>query len=85
MSTDSIEKADIVHQESIAISMPHGEAPKRSLYAAPPTTELIEFQKTMIGPAIGFASFALSSFLLGLFNAGVITNVPQVAIGIAFR
>ncbi|CEG82504.1 hypothetical protein RMATCC62417_16567 [Rhizopus microsporus] len=38
----------------------------------------------MIGPAIGFAAFGLCSFVLGIFNTGILTNVPQVAVGIAF-
>lgn len=84
MSTNSIEKADIVHQE-ITIDVADAAKAERSHFHAPPTTELIEFQKKMIGPAIGFASFGLSSFLLGLFNAGVLTSVPQVAVGVAFR
>ena len=75
MSNTDIEKADLKHQES---------SPKPSRYAPPPTTELAEYQKTMIGPAIGFAAFGLCSFVLGIFNTGILTNVPQVAVGIAF-
>lgn len=89
MSTNSVEKADIVHQESVLVDMtavPTAPLPsKQKVYFTPrPTTELAEFQKTMIGPAIGFAAFGMCSFVLGLLNAGVITNVPYVAVGIAF-
>ncbi|CAO3632800.1 unnamed protein product [Mucor hiemalis] len=89
MSTNSIEKADIVHQESVLIDMPMTPArplpSKQKVYFTPrPTTELVEFQKTMLGPAIGFAAFGMCSFVLGLLNAGIITNVPYVAVGIAF-
>ncbi|KAI7901941.1 GPR1/FUN34/yaaH family-domain-containing protein [Cokeromyces recurvatus] len=38
-----------------------------------------------IHPApIGFGAFALCSFVLGLYNSGLITNLPQVAVGVAF-
>ncbi|KAI8977389.1 GPR1/FUN34/yaaH family-domain-containing protein [Mycotypha africana] len=33
---------------------------------------------------IGFGAFALCSFVLGLYNTGLITNMPQVAVGVAF-
>ena len=85
MSTDSIDKVDIIHQESIQIDMPATHEPvKKSLFTPPPHSELAELQKTMIGPAIGFAAFGMCSFVLGLLNAGVITKVPYVAVGIAF-
>ncbi|KAI8083263.1 GPR1/FUN34/yaaH family-domain-containing protein [Gilbertella persicaria] len=87
MSDTSIEKIDVSHQESVAIDMMDAQTPlaqKKSLFAPPPTSELAEFQKTLIGPAIGFAAFALCSFVLGLYNTGLITDIPHVAIGIAF-
>lgn len=33
---------------------------------------------------IGFGAFALCSFILGLYNSGLITDLPQVAVGVAF-
>ncbi|KAI8889547.1 hypothetical protein K501DRAFT_161016, partial [Backusella circina FSU 941] len=33
---------------------------------------------------IGFGAFGLASFVLGLYNTGLLTNVPQVAVGVAF-
>lgn len=83
MSTNSIDKAEIVHQESMNIDMPASPVVD-ARYAPRPTTQLAEMQKTMIGPAIGFAAFGMCSFVLGLLNAGVITKVPYVAVGIAF-
>ncbi|KAI8375381.1 GPR1/FUN34/yaaH family-domain-containing protein [Choanephora cucurbitarum] len=87
MSDNLIEKLDIVHQESVIVDMldkqeVHQQV--KSMYAPPPTTELAEFQKTLIGPAIGFAAFALCSFVLGLYNTGLIVDIPHVAVGIAF-
>ncbi|GAA5808674.1 hypothetical protein MFLAVUS_002067 [Mucor flavus] len=41
--------------------------------------------KLPFNPApIGFGAFALSSFVLGLYNSGLITDLPQVAVGVAF-
>lgn len=33
---------------------------------------------------IGFGAFALCSFVLGLYNTGLVTDLPQVAVGVAF-
>ncbi|KAI9494313.1 GPR1/FUN34/yaaH family-domain-containing protein [Zychaea mexicana] len=33
--------------------------------------------------AIGFAAFSLCSFVFGLYNSGLITDIPQVATGVA--
>ncbi|KAI8139445.1 GPR1/FUN34/yaaH family-domain-containing protein [Fennellomyces sp. T-0311] len=33
--------------------------------------------------AIGFAAFSLCSFVFGLYNSGLITDLPQVAVGVA--
>ncbi|CAO3623718.1 unnamed protein product [Cunninghamella blakesleeana] len=33
--------------------------------------------------AIGFSSFAVGSFVLGLYSTGLITNLPQIAVGVA--
>ncbi|KAI8391289.1 GPR1/FUN34/yaaH family-domain-containing protein [Radiomyces spectabilis] len=33
--------------------------------------------------AIGFGAFALCAFVLGLYNTGLITGLPQVAVGVA--
>lgn len=86
MSTSSIEKADIQHQESVEIVDIEAQSPQKKSRLPPPPhfSELVEFQKTLIGPAIGFAAFGLSSFVMGLFNSGLITTIPQVAVGIAF-
>jgi succinate-acetate transporter protein len=81
MSNIDLEKSEIQHHESLTIDAVEIQKP---LFPVPPTTPLIEFQKTMSGCAIGFASFALSSVVMGLYNTGLITNVPRVAIGIAF-
>ncbi|KAI8878997.1 hypothetical protein K501DRAFT_194582 [Backusella circina FSU 941] len=82
MSNIDLEKSEIQHHESLEIGVV--DVPVKPLFPIPPTTALIEFQKTMTGCAIGFASFALSSVVMGLYNSGLITNVPHVAIGIAF-
>ncbi|KAG1439400.1 hypothetical protein G6F56_012311 [Rhizopus delemar] len=81
MQNADIEKAEINHDETVETRVDSG---KRALYAPPPSTELSEYQKTMIGPAIGFAAFGLCSFVLGIMNTGILTDVPQVAVGIAF-
>lgn len=83
MSTTSIEK-EIVHQESVSMgNLEAQQEQTKSLFPVPQTTALAEFQKTLIGPAIGFASFGLCSFVLGIYNAGIVTNLPQVATGVA--
>lgn len=84
MSSNSIDK-EIVHQESISLgNLEAQQEQKKSPFPIPQTTELAEFQKTLMGPAIGFASFGLCSFVLGIYNTGILTDLPQVATGVAF-
>lgn len=87
MSSSSFEKGDIEHQEAVEIIDVESQSvpKKKSSFPAPlPYSERAEFQKTLIGPAIGFAAFGFSSFVFGLYNSGLITDLPQVATGIAF-
>ncbi|KAI9473928.1 MAG: GPR1/FUN34/yaaH family-domain-containing protein [Benjaminiella poitrasii] len=84
---ETTDKLDISYHESISpgqIESQQEEEQKKSLFPLPVTSELAEFQKTMIGPAIGFAGFGLGSFVLGIMNTGLLTDLPYVAIGVAF-
>lgn len=45
----------------------------------------VQAHAAKLNPApIGFAAFALCSFVLGLYNTGLVTDLPQVAVGVAF-
>ncbi|KAI9487170.1 MAG: GPR1/FUN34/yaaH family-domain-containing protein [Benjaminiella poitrasii] len=83
MSSDtSVEqKTDIQHHEidmSSANAVAAHTATQMHTHAAPSLHNKIQ-------PApIGFGAFALCSFVLGLYNSGLITSLPQVAVGVAF-
>ncbi|GAA5811783.1 hypothetical protein MFLAVUS_005226 [Mucor flavus] len=74
------EKTNISHRESVSISM-SSIIPSRK--DTSPDTEFMEYQKRMIGPAIGLSSYALCSFVLGLVNSKVL-RLPYSVVGVAF-
>lgn len=90
----SIEKAEIQHREAINIDMPtspdngsqleqggKGVASVHNYHHAHDVPSAI----SRLNPApLGFGAFALCSFVLGLYNSGLVINLPQVAVGVAF-
>ncbi|KAI8639300.1 GPR1/FUN34/yaaH family-domain-containing protein [Parasitella parasitica] len=73
-------KADIQHRE---IDMPADDVVTH--HAAQMHVNAVPSHLTKLQPApIGFGAFALCSFVLGLYNSGLIVDLPQVAVGVAF-
>lgn len=75
--SQSSQKADVEHQESVPIDIEKHATSSHSP-SDPPVQH--KFGNPM---AIGFGAFALGSFIIGMTNTGVVTNVPQLAIGVA--
>jgi succinate-acetate transporter protein len=71
------QKPDIQHHEIDIPSSSDTHSDKKVIQPARPS-----FFNCNPAP-IGFSGFALCSFVLGLFNSGLITDLPQVAIGVA--
>ncbi|KAG2191066.1 hypothetical protein INT46_001159 [Mucor plumbeus] len=80
-TTSTVEqKADIQHRE---IEMPAVDVIAHN--AAQMHVNTVPNHLTKLQPApIGFGAFALCSFVLGMYNSGLIVNLPQVAVGVAF-
>lgn len=80
------QKPEIKHQETVVIPIESSYAEERhiSQHSSPhPHTGSAALAKLNPAP-LGFGAFALCSFVLGLYNTGLITNLPQVATGVAF-
>jgi succinate-acetate transporter protein len=87
------QKADIQHRE---IEMPThitqyeeekkaGSVHNAHHHGQPPHAYDLPSSIARLNPApIGFGAFALCSFVLGLYNSGLVVNIPQVAVGVAF-
>ncbi|KAI8883040.1 hypothetical protein K501DRAFT_250221 [Backusella circina FSU 941] len=73
------QKPDIQHHE---IEIPSGSDGHSDKKVIQPANTHPSFFNCNPAP-IGFSGFALCSFVLGLFNSGLITDLPQVAIGVA--
>jgi succinate-acetate transporter protein len=76
------QKPEFHHQE---VTMPRTESTEETQVSEPKSkTEHVNpgFRKLVPAP-LGFAGFACCSFVLGLFNTGLITDFPPVAIGVA--
>lgn len=80
-NTSTVEqKADIQHRE---IDMPMEDIVAQR--AAQLHVNAVPNHLAKLQPApIGFGAFALCSFVLGMYNTGLITDLPQVAVGVAF-
>ncbi|KAG0743019.1 hypothetical protein G6F57_006298 [Rhizopus arrhizus] len=80
------QKAEIKHHEAVDIAIESSYAEERNLSQHPSPHPHSGREALMkLNPApIGFGAFALCSFVLGLYNSGLITHLPQVAIGVAF-
>jgi succinate-acetate transporter protein len=72
------EKADVKHHE---IEIPFSNIEHKQAHSVQ-AHEPIGFFKVNPAP-VGFGAFGLCSFILGLFNSGLITSLPQVAVGVA--
>ncbi|ORE02603.1 hypothetical protein BCV72DRAFT_234481 [Rhizopus microsporus var. microsporus] len=82
----SIEKAEVKHHETVTMPVESSYAEEHHLSQHPmphPQTGGEALRKLNPAP-IGFGAFALCSFVLGLYNTGLITSLPQVAVGVAF-
>ncbi|KAI9281458.1 GPR1/FUN34/yaaH family-domain-containing protein [Sporodiniella umbellata] len=80
------QKPEFSHEETVAIPIESSYAEERHISQHPkphPLTGSAALAKLNPAP-LGFGAFALCSFVLGLYNTGLITNLPQVAIGVAF-
>lgn len=81
----STEKPQVDYHETIeVVSNSSVEQQVREIIAKLQQEGQVSPPKKVANPiTIGFGSFALCSFVLGLFNAGIITDLPQVAVGVA--
>jgi succinate-acetate transporter protein len=72
------EKADVKHHE---IEIPFSNIEHNQAHSVQ-DHEPIGFFKVNPAP-VGFGAFDLCSFILGLFSSGLITSLPQVAVGVS--
>ncbi|KAI8367653.1 GPR1/FUN34/yaaH family-domain-containing protein [Radiomyces spectabilis] len=79
------EKITVSHNESLALNMTETFDDSKGKTQPPPNHSSSMPPRKFIEPAaIGFSAFALCSFVLGLYNSGLVTHLPQVAIGVSF-
>lgn len=91
------QKPDIQHREAVNIDMPspseditydekkHSGSTHRNVHHNYDHATSVPSSISKLNPApIGFGAFALCSFVLGLYNSGLVVNLPQVAVGVAF-
>lgn len=80
------QKPEVNHHETITIPTESSYSEERHI-SQHPTSHLqigsAAFMKLNPAP-LGFGAFALCAFVLGLYNTGLITSLPQVAVGVAF-
>ncbi|OBZ80773.1 Ammonia transport outward protein 2 [Choanephora cucurbitarum] len=92
MRTSVDQKPDIQHHEAINVATSHhsdsdydAEKAINEAAAKMHVNTLLPTGHSKFQPApIGFGAFALCAFVLGLYNSGLIINLPQVAAGVAF-
>ncbi|KAI8075854.1 GPR1/FUN34/yaaH family-domain-containing protein [Gilbertella persicaria] len=92
MTSSIDQKPDIQHHEAVNVDMSHHSDSNYDAEKAITQTAAQMHVNTLLPnglskfqPApIGFGAFALCSFVLGLYNTGLIVNLPQVAVGVAF-
>jgi succinate-acetate transporter protein len=87
----STDNKEIQHREAVNINMPSHDDYKYDAEEAITRTatqlhvNAVPNAHGKMQPApIGFGAFALCSFVLGLYNTGLVTSLPQVAVGVAF-
>ncbi|KAI9492191.1 GPR1/FUN34/yaaH family-domain-containing protein [Zychaea mexicana] len=81
----SPQKAEVEHHEgSIVLDVEKSAGSSHSHQHAEPFCNVPEHAKKVSNPmAIGFGAFALGAFLVGITNAGIVTELPQGVLGVA--
>lgn len=86
MQMNSTNKAEVEHREAVPIDIEKGETAVAIEHNHQQQQQhgAVGHQKKVANPlAIGFGAFGLASFVIGITNTGIITNLPQGALPVA--